>query len=233
MKQQLINRWINSVDFGDIIKTNSHGLENNLIDLKGFPYGSKTIRKDLKNINVSWIDFSYSDFEECNFTNNTFANCIFNYVTFVELRQWNCRYINCTFLNTDFRNATLGVDTSFDGCIFQNCKLQGKYFDFGTKNKFTNCDFLKCNIQSALILSVTFENCTFSSRFSNVRFSGSLEANIRTQHDKNEYPATLLNCIMTDSKFKGVELMDGVILKNTLLPDQKSERFNNDRIYYE
>ncbi|HLO55317.1 MAG TPA: pentapeptide repeat-containing protein [Saprospiraceae bacterium] len=233
MKQQLINRWNNSDNLLDIIKTNSSGFSDDLVDLKGLPFGSKKLRTNLQNIKMSWIDFSYSNFEECNFTNNTFANCIFNYVTFVELRQWNCKYINCTFIYADFRNATLGLDTSFDGCIFKKCKLQGKYFDFGTQNKFINCDFINCNIQSAWILSITFENCIFSSKFLNVRFSGSKEADLRNQHVKNTYPATLLNCKMIDSIFKGVEIMDGAIIKNTLFPDQKSERFNNDRIYYE
>lgn len=65
-----------------------------------------------------------------------------------------------------------------------------------------------------------------------MRFSGMKEAEILSHTEKGNYPATLIRCDFKNSSFKQVELMDGIILDQTILPGQEFERFNDDRIYY-
>jgi len=125
----------------------------------------------------------------------------------------------------------MGVETKYDGITFDSCKLTGKYFSFGFQSHFKRSHFTNCEIGSAWINTIRFEKCTFSSKFKNVRLSGTLEASI--DPDGMEFPATFLECDLSKSVFEGVEIMDGVILDNTALPDQKSRRFNNDRLCYD
>lgn len=231
MPNRFLDRWNDTHNLLRAIAAITRGTQGNLADLRGLPYGSEEVRKDLREVDLSWVDLSYASFEECNFFRVRFSDCLFRNVNFTELRQWNCEYVNCIFEKANFSNATLGVNTLFEGCIFKSCKLKGKYFNFGTQNLFKNSEFIECIIQSAWIGSVRFEGCAFSSRFTNIRFSGSKEASVDS--DPHAHPATLIDCDLGKSFFRGVEIMDGAIFKNSILPHQPSERFNNDRICYE
>ena len=228
-KKELIERWNSNLDLSSRIKT-MKGFDNIEGDFRGIQYGSLTSRRNLEYLKVYDSDFTHSSFENCNFTKTKFTNCTFENANFKETRFWDCEFNQCTFHKTDFQNATLGVNSIFKDCKFISCKLKGKYFNFGSHSKFVNCKFLKCDIRSAWILSVLFDNSIFQSKFTNVRFSGIKEAEIS---DEKEFPATLMDCDLTGSNFKGVEIMDGAIIQNSKLPKQKSLRFNNDRTYFE
>lgn len=226
------SRWMTDNNLIKRIKNNNQGTEHKYVDLKGLPFGNKTTRKGLEKINFKFVDFSYSDFEECNFIDLTFSSCIFFKVDFSELRQWNCKYNNCTFDQSTFSNATLGLNSTFSDCTFINSKFKGKHFDFGKFNVFENCHFINCDISSTWIISITFNNCNFESKFSNVRFSGSQEVEALNKMEKGHFPVRLINCNLEKSIFNEVEIMDGVTLQLTTLPRQNSRRFNNDRTYY-
>lgn len=228
-KKELIERWNPDLNLSSMIKS-SKGFDNIESDFRGIPYGNLTSRKNLDDFQISDSDFTYSSFENCNFTNAKFLNCNFENANFIDTRFWDCEFIGCKFHKTDFRNATLGVNSIFDDCKFTSSKLKGKYFNFGYYSKFLNSKFSSCEIQSAWILSASFRNCHFDSKFTNVRFSGKKEAEVSS---RKEFPATFIDCNMEHSTFIRLEIMDGAILENTKLPNQKNSRFNNDRIYYE
>ena len=232
MTTKFKNRWMKALDLLSVIKSNLHGSEFEKKDLKGLPFGNKEIRTNLENLNFIFVDFSYADFTNCNFSNLTFTNCILSNVNFTELRQWNCIYNKCIIEKSDFTNSTFGVNSKFMNCTFQQAKLKGKYFDFGQNNYFEYCNFIKCEISSTWILSVVFSQCNFESIFKNVRFSGTKEAEISSNSKEKNYPVTFRNCNLEKSIFKDLEIMDGVILEETILPDQNFERFNDDRIFY-
>lgn len=228
-RKELIERWRGSDDFLSEINKRK-GDQKDLADLRGLPVGDGRFRQELRDLNVSWADFSFASFLECGFTKVKFENCKFERTTFKELRSWDSEFVDCEFDGADFTNSTLGVRSRFTSCVFRNCKLKGKYFNFGTQARFRDCSFVDCHIQSAWILSVTFERCNFASKLVNMRFSGALEASV--SHDDHEYPATLIDCDLSKSVFKSVEIMDGAIFENTLLPDQTSRR-GFERTYYE
>ena len=231
LRDELVERWRDFPDSLNVVRARSSGTPNSRTDLRGLPFTTENFRNNIRSIDIDWADFSYANFHKCNFFDANFSNCVFVGSIFTEIRQWNCRYSDCNFEKADFTNATLGVGTLFEKCTFVGCKLKGKYFDFGSQNVFRECRFLDCKIQSAWIISVRFERCIFRSKFLNVRFSGSVEASVRAS--EGEYPATLINCDLSKSEFKGVEIMDGAVMSGSVLPDQESERFNNDRIFYE
>ena len=229
IKKHLIERWKLCKDLSLVLK-NGTGFDNDGLDYRGFPFADFYAKKNLKDFKLVDANFLYANFENCMFTKGVFRNCVFETTNFKEIGLWDCTFIECKFIKTDFQNASMGVNTVYQDCIFDSCKLKGKYFNFGTQSKFLNCDFLKCDIRSAWILSVIFDNNKFESKFSNIRFSGLKEAKVR---GKKEFPATFKNCNMKNSIFKSVEIMDGAKLENTVLPTQKSSRFNDDRTYYE
>lgn len=208
------------------------GEVDNYLDFSKTEYGDKKYRNDLMNSLFEFVDFNNSNFQNCNLTNVTFKNCDFTYCDFTELRQWNCIYENCKFDNTKFYNSSMGVDIKYSHCKFIKSKLGGKQFTFGHNSEFNKCIFENCEIKSVWILTTKFVECTFSSKFTNVRFSGTLESKVSTTKSNIEFPATFIKCDMSNSTFEGLEIMDGVILKETILPSQHSERLNNDRIYY-
>ena len=232
MKSDFENKWVNEKELLAVIKSNQQGSELKPIDLRGIPFGSQKKRNILENFNFSYVDFSFADFTECNFTNLTFSNCKFSNVNFSDLRQWNCKYDNCIFEKSNFNNATLGVNSNFSNCTFIQTTLKGKYFNFGQNNLFQQCNFIDCDINSTWILSVTFKECIFASKFSDIRFSGTKETALSNKTEGKNYPATFIDCNFEKSTFKDLEIMDGSIIEKTILPNQKSERFNNDRIYY-
>lgn len=220
-RKELIERWEANPDVVDEINKRT-GDHQELADLRGLPVGDGKFPQELRDLKVSWADFSFANFLNCGFTKMKFENCKFERTTFKELCSWDSEFAHCEFDGADFTNSTLGVRSLFTDCVFRNCKLKGKYFSFGNQSRFRNCKFIDCHIQSAWILSVTFDRCIFSSKFVNMRFSGALEASV--SHDDGEYPATLIDCDLSRSVFKSVEIMDGAIFKNTLLPDQTSQR---------
>lgn len=231
-RKELAERWEDSPNFLREV-TARKGNQQELADLRGLPVGDGRFRQELRDLSIAWADFSLASFLECGFTKVKFENCKFERTTFKELRSWDSEFINCDFDGADFTNSTLGVRSLFSGCVFRNCKLKGKYFSFGYQSRFRDCQFIDCHIQSAWILSVTFDRCNFSSKFVNMRFSGAREAATETSIvHHNAYPATLIDCDLSKSTFKSVEIMDGAIFKNTLLPDQPSERVF-ERTYYE
>lgn len=208
------------------------GTKDNYIDFSKIEYGNAEYRDDLKNTKFEYVDFNSSSFQSCNLTNVIFKHCDFTRCDFTDVRQWNCIYENCKFDNTKFFNATMGVDVNYSDCRFIKSKLNGKYFDFGHNSEFKRCDFVKCDIRSAWILSVKFYECTFSSKLANVRFSGKLEAQISISQGIFKFPATFIKCDMSKSIFEELEIMDGTILIETILPDQYNERFDINNIYY-
>ncbi len=208
------------------------GTLDNYLDFTNTEYGDGEFRNLLEDIKFKFADFDNSSFKNCNLTNVTFENCNFIHCDFTEVRQWNCSYKNCKFGNTNFYNSTMGTMVEYFDCQFQKSKLYGRSFSFGYNSKYNRCSFEKCIINSTWILSVTFKDCVFSSRLTNIRFSGEKEAKVSTEMRKLEFPATFLNCNLSNSIFEDLEIMDGAILMETLLPNQHFERFNNDRIYY-
>lgn len=208
------------------------GTKDNYLDFGNSTFGHKENRNDLKNTIFEFVEFNNSSFQNCNLTKVVFKNCNFNSCDFTDLRQWNCIYDNCKFVNTKFFNASMGVEVKYSNCHFVKSKLDGREFTFGRNSEFVNCTFEKCVIKSTWILSTKFIECIFSSRFTNVRFSGVLEAKVSTSNGRFEFPATFIDSDLSDSTFEELEIMDGVILTQTVLPNQHFERFNNDRIYY-
>ncbi|MBL8182404.1 MAG: pentapeptide repeat-containing protein [Blastocatellia bacterium] len=230
MTTNLIDRWKATPNLFRKLSSRNCGSPEALSDLRGIPYGNRDVRTSIRSLQLSYVDLSYATFQNCNFFDMKFIGCHFAKVDFTNLRQWNCKYLDCTFEKSDFRNATMGVATTFEGSTFASCKLKGKHFSFGSQNLFKETHFSKCEIGSAWIDSVRFEKCILSSKFKNVRFSGSFEASL--DPDKKEFPATFLECDLSKSVFEDVEIMDGAVIYDTALPDQKSERFNNDRLCY-
>lgn len=208
------------------------GTVDNYLDLSGTEYGSAKFRNDIKNKRFQFVSFNKSSFHNCNLTNVIFKDCDFTRCDFTEIRQWNCVYENCRFTDTKFYNSTMGAEVKFLNCQFFKSKLTGKHFSFGHNTEFNKCIFDKCDIKSTWILSIIFKECTFSSKLTNVRFSGEKEAKVSTTHGHSEFPATFINCDFGNSIFEGLEIMDGAILTDTVLPNQYNERFNNDRLYY-
>lgn len=208
------------------------GSTDNYLDFSNIEYGSSKVRNDMKNKVFQFAFFNESNFYNCNLTNVIFKNCDFTLCDFTEVRQWNCVYENCKFINTKFYNATMGVAVKYLECQFLKSKLTGKYFSFGHKSEFTKCAFEKCDIKSTWILSTVFKECSFSSKLINVRFSGQKEAEVSSTYGQPEFPATFIGCDFSKSVFEDIEIMDGAILTDTFLPNQRYERFNNDRIYY-
>ena len=227
-KSELIDRWeaIENVPF--TLKS-MVGFDGNPSDYRGIPFGDNKFRANLKYANFEDVDFSYSNFCRSNFTKLIFTNCFFEASNLKDLRLWDCEFHNCNFIKSDFTNSTLGVNTIFKNCVFQNCKLNGRGFHFGYYSLFQKCTFSDCQVQSAWILSVTFENCIINSSFLNVRFSGIKEASL--SRSRKEYPATFINCSMKGSYFKGLEIMDGVVLENTTLPNQEVKRSMGRLVY--
>jgi uncharacterized protein YjbI with pentapeptide repeats len=208
------------------------GTFDKYLDFSETEYGDSEFRNDLKDVKFKFVDFDKSSFQNCNLTNVTFEHCNFNRCDYKEVRQWNCIYENCIFNKTNFFNSTMGTTVEYLNCRFEKSKLHGKYFSFGYNTKFNNCSFDICDIKSTWILSTTFNNCIFSSKLTNIRFSGEKESKASSKNGHLEYPATFINCNLGNSIFEELEIMDGAILINTILPDQHNERFNNDRIYY-
>lgn len=208
------------------------GTIDNYLDLSKTEYGSAEFRNNLQNKKFQFVSFDKSSFLNCNLTNITFKNCDFAHCDFTEIRQWNCIYENCSFSNAKFYNSTMGVNVKYFDCQFVKSKLTGKYFSFGQNAEFNKCTFEKCDIKSAWILSIIFKDCFFSSRLINVRFSGQKEADVSSTQSHSEFPGTFINCDFSNSIFEDVEIMDGAVLTDTLLPKQNNERFNNDRTYY-
>ncbi|WP_286827798.1 pentapeptide repeat-containing protein [Maribacter sp. UBA4516] len=228
-KKNLIERWKPYKNLSLVLKKGT-GFDNDGLDYRGFPFADSHAKKNIKGIKLEDVNFLYANFENCMFTKGVFKNCVFETANFKEIGLWDCTFIECKFIKTDFQNAMMGVNTVYQDCVFDTCKLKGKYFNFGSQAKFLDCTFSKCDIRSAWILSVIFENSKFESKFANIRFSGIKEANLR---GKKEFPATFKNCDMKNSMFKSLEIMDGAKLENTVLPNQESIRFNDDRTYYE
>lgn len=208
------------------------GTHDNYLDFSKTEYGNSEYRNSLKNTKFQFINFNKSSFQNCNLINVVFKNCDFTRCDFTEVRQWNCIYENCKFTNAKFYNATMGVEVKYLDCQFTKSKLYGKYFSFGHNTEFNVCFFENCEIKSTWILSIIFKKCIFSSKLTNIRFSGKKEAKTSTTTGYLEFPATFINCDFSRSTFEELEIMDGAILTETILPKQKSERFNNDRIYY-
>ncbi len=208
------------------------GNVENLLDFTETEYGDNEFRNEIKNIKFEFVDFDNSNFRNCNITNVIFKNCKLSNCDFTEIRQWNSIYENCIFENCKFYNAYLGNNIKYSFCNFIKSKLNGKYFSFGKNTEFEKCTFEMCEIKSTWILTTKFIECDFSSKFINVRFSGTLEAIVSTTKNNLEFPATFIKCNLNKSTFKALEIMDGAILTNTILPNQENERFNNDRIYY-
>lgn len=208
------------------------GTYNNYLDFSNTKYGNSEYRNNLENTKFQFINFNKSSFQNCNLTNVVFKNCDFTRCDFTEVRQWNCVYENCKFTNVKFYNSTMGVEVKYFNCQFAKSKLYGKYFSFGHNTEFNMCTFESCEIKSTWILSIVFKECIFSSKLTDIRFSGEKEAKISTTNGHLEFPVTFVNCDFSRSIFEELEIMDGVILTETILPQQKSERFNNDRIYY-
>ncbi|MEH6682531.1 MAG: pentapeptide repeat-containing protein [Sediminicola sp.] len=229
IKKNLTDRWEPYKDLSLILK-NGTGFENDRFDYQGFPFSHSHSKENIKGVKLEGANFLFANFENCMLTKAVFRNCVFETTNLKEIALWDCTFFKCIFINTDFQNANMGVNTIYQDCIFDSCKLKGKYFNFGSRSKFLNCNFSKCDISSAWILSVIFDKSKFESKFTNVRFSGIKEANVL---GKKEFPATFKNCDMKNSIFKSVEIMVGAKLENTILPDQESTHFNNDRIYYE
>lgn len=214
------------------IKKEHIGTLDKYLDFGMSEYGDEEFRNELRDEGFKFVDFDKSNFKNCNLTKVTFENCNFSFCDFTEIRQWNCTYNRCIFSNSKFNNATMGVDVAYSNCSFDKCRLNGKCFSFGYNAKFRNCSFEGCDIKSTSILSVTFKDCFFSSTLTNVRLSGEVEAKVSTKNGQLQFPATFVNCDLSNSTFIGVEIMDGAILVQTVLPVQNSERFNNDRIYF-
>lgn len=214
------------------LKTEHIGTSSKHLDFSKTDYGDDEFRNALNDAKFQFVDFDNSSFKNCNLTKVIFEDCTFSRCDFKEVRQWDCVYKNCRFINTKFNNATMGVEVEYSNCQFEKCKLDGKYFSFGNNTKFNNCSFEYCDIKSTWILSVTFNKCTFSSKLTNIRFSGEMEAKVATESGQLAYPATFLNCNLSTSTFEELEIMDGAILIETVLPNQPKERFNNDRVYY-
>ena len=214
------------------VMTDHIGLLDKYLDFSETEYGDGVFRNELKNIKFTFVDFDKSSFQNCNLTNVIFEHCNFSRCDFTEVRQWDCVYKNCKFNNTKFINATMGKNVEYFNCQFEKSKLNGKYFSFGHKSVFNGCSFEKCDIKSTRILSVIFRECSFSSKLTNTRFSGKTEAKVSTEDGHLEFPATFINCNLSNSIFEELEIMDGAILIDTLLPNQYHQRFNNDRIYY-
>lgn len=208
------------------------GAKDNYLHFTKTEYGDKKHRNDLSSSNFEFVDFNNSSFLNCNLTNVLFKYCNFTGCDFTEVRQWNCIYENCSFTNSKFYNATMGVNAKYSDCLFRKSMLNGKGFSFGHNSEYNRCTFEKCDIKSAWILSTRFYECTFSSRLTNVRFSGELEAKVSTSHDRLEFPATFIKCDMSKSVFEELEIMNGAILTDTSLPNQHNERLKDDRIYY-
>ena len=208
------------------------GAADNYLEFSETEYGSSEFRINIKNKRFQFVAFNKSSFLNCNLTDLIFQDCEFTRCDFTEIRQWNCAYENCKFTDTKFYNSTMGVEVKYLNCQFIKSKLTGKYFSFGHNTEFNRCIFEKCDIKSTWILSIIFRECTFSSKLTNVRFSGEKEAAVLNTDENREFPATFINCDFSNSTFKNLEIMDGAILIDTLLPNQHSERFNNDRIYY-
>ncbi|RXK61442.1 hypothetical protein ESA94_00025 [Lacibacter luteus] len=208
------------------------GTVYNYLDFSETEYGSADYRNDIKNKKFQFISFNKSSFQNCNLTNVIFKDCHFTRCDFTEIRQWNCVYENCKFFDTKFYNSAMGVQVKYSNCQFVKSKLTGKYFTFGQNTEFNKCTFEKCDIKSTWILSIIFKECAFSSRLTNVRFSGEKEAKVSSTSGHSEFPATFINCDFSNSIFEDLEIMDGAILTDSLLPNQHSKRFNNDRIYF-
>ena len=206
------------------------GFQNTKGDFRGIPLGNSEIRNNIDGQSFRNCDFSFASFENCNLTRVKFTNCIFNRAILKYIRLWKCSFVNCTFKQSDFKSSALGYKCKYERCTFVNSKLNGRYFDFGSHTKYLNCKFLDCQIGSACILSVKFRDCTFNSQFKNVRFSGSLKVKLRK---KTEFPASFINCNLENSKFINLEIMDGVILKNSKLPQQDFTRTMIRSTYYE
>ena len=208
------------------------GTVDNYLNFTETEFGSVEFRNDIKNKRFQFVSFNKSNFHNCNLINVIFKDCDFIRCDFTEIRQWNCIYENCKFSNNKFYNATMGVEVKYLSCQFVKSKFIGKYFSFGHNNEFNKCTFEKCDIKSAWILSILFKECFFSSKLTNVRFSGQKEAEVSSTNGHSEFPSTFINCDFSNSIFEDIEIMDGAILTDTLLPNQHRERFNNDRIYY-
>jgi len=208
------------------------GAVDDYLEFSETEFGSVDYRNNIKNKKFQFVTFNKSSFQNCNLTNVIFKDCDFTLCDFTEIRQWNCIYENCKFTNSKFYNSTLGVEVKYINCQFIKSKLTGKYFTFGHNTEFKKCIFEKCDIKSTWIQSIVFDECIFSSKLINVRFTGEKEAKIATTDNYSEFPATFINCDFSNSIFEQLEIMDGAILNETVLPKQYNERFNNDRIYY-
>lgn len=208
------------------------GKGDKYLNISEAEYGSGDYRKDLKKERFQFIAFNNSSFRNCNLMSLVFKNCDFTRCDFTETRQWDCLYEDCIFLGSKFYNSSMGVEGKYSNCRFVNIKFTGKGFTFGNHTEFKKCIFENCDILSTWILSTIFVECTFASKFINVRFSGEKEANVSSRPGHSEFPATFVNCDFSNSIFENIEIMDGAILTDTLLPNQHSERFNSDRIIY-
>jgi uncharacterized protein YjbI with pentapeptide repeats len=208
------------------------GTKENYLDFGKSEYGKTGHRNNLTNNSFEFVNFNNSSFINCNLTDVIFKHCDFTRCDFTEIRQWNCVYENCTFDNARFYNASIGVNSKYSDCVFRKSKLYGKGFSFGHRSEFNRCLFENCDIKSTYIISTRFYECIISSKLTNLRFSGELEARVSTVNGNTQFPATFIKCNMDKSVFKNLEIMDGAILIETTLPDLYNERFNNDRTYY-
>lgn len=237
MNKETIERWLtfkakHEKDAFKKILVQFPKLENNISDIRGFPFGRDEIRVDLRGHKFINADFSYSYFRNCNFFDMEFIDCIFTDCDFTEIRLWNTNFKNCMFSKSNFQNATLGVDCKYISCAFENSKLKGKYFSFGKHTLFDMCIFSDCQIQSAEIISIEFRSCKFNSKIISVRFKGKLFSEIEKQYsDKKAFPTKIFDCNFENCSFDKVEIFEDIDCKNTKFPEIIYRQLENSKYY--
>ena len=122
---------------------------------------------DLSHANIQSVNLSGSNldrvicrngvFEKVNFMNASFENAVFENCVFKECNFRSCLLSDVMFKASDFRGSCLAnivaTNVDFSHSILESLLLsaQTSYEDFNLElNRFTNCNFQRCNLCKAI-----------------------------------------------------------------------------------
>jgi uncharacterized protein YjbI with pentapeptide repeats len=137
---------------------------------------------------------------------------IFSNITFDGLEILSSKIIDSKFSNIYFKHSRLSSGTKYINCIFDKCKIEGKYATLGHRSTFRNCTFLDCNFIGRMIfMGAIFIDCKFSGVFKNNIFID------EKRLFKKLY--TFEDCDLSHVKFNNSTFNGTRTFKNCILPE--------------
>lgn len=214
-KQTLVTRWTKQkiTEVEDILKQDpiDHealaklvGFDPNTsdprIDLRGFPFKSDFIRKEVKKLNLEGSNWEVGGFFSVRAKQCSFAKCTFKC-------PLNNLFDECDFCEARIVGVQVCPGTKFVNCNFNGASIREGHFYQGI---FENCTFQESKLRSVEFGDCIFDGCDFvGSDFKNVWFGNSKFFHVKNNFTflDNEYGENKLEKIV-DEKLPMVDFGD-------------------------